>query len=207
MVAGNSFGNSGGNIVLVRYDPDGSLDTAFGVAGISITAPFVDLVAMALQPDGRIVAGGIAAGTGGVGEDMALARYQGVQAAPAFTFAPRSGPVGWPVSISGTGLTGTTAVTFNGVAATFTVDSDTHLTALVPVGASSGSISVTTPAGTSTSTESFAVTTARRRDAARSTSSPSSRPTVRAPSPRRDGTPSSRFPTMTPSVGSTDAGG
>ena len=159
VVAGNSFGNSGGNIVLVRYDPDGSLDTAFGVAGISITAPFVDLVAMALQPDGRIVAGGIAAGTGGVGEDMALARYQGVQAAPAFTFAPQNGPVGWPVSISGTGLTGATAVTFNGVAATFTVDSDTHLTAPVPVGSSSGPISVTTPTGTFTSTESFTVTT------------------------------------------------
>ena len=90
---------------------------------------------------------------------MALARYQGVQAAPAFTFAPQSGPVGWPVSISGTGLTGTTAVTFNDVAATFTVDSDTHLTAPVPVGASSGPISVTTPAGTFTSTESFNVTT------------------------------------------------
>jgi uncharacterized delta-60 repeat protein len=156
VVAGNSFGNTGGNIVLARYNPNGSLDPGFGTAGISLSAPFVDLVAMALQPDGKIVAGGIGAGDGG-GQDMALARYQSAQAPAAITFAPTSGPEGWPVSISGRGLTGTLSVTFHGMPAGFTVDSDTHITAMVPVAASTGSISVITPAGALTSTVDFAV--------------------------------------------------
>ena len=46
---------------LVRYNDDGSLDTTFGAGGKVTTAfgPWRDRVfALALQPDGRIVAGG-----------------------------------------------------------------------------------------------------------------------------------------------------
>jgi large repetitive protein len=48
----------------------------------------------------------------------------------------------------GTNLTGATAVTFNGVAATFTVTSPSEITTKVPAGATSGEVVVQTPAGT-----------------------------------------------------------
>jgi hypothetical protein len=69
-----------------------------------------------------------------------------------------SGPVGTSVTITGTGFTGATAVTFNGTPASFTVDLGTLITATVPVGATDGPIAVTTPTGTDASLLSFDVT-------------------------------------------------
>jgi hypothetical protein len=51
-------------------------------------------------------------------------------------------------------------VTFNGSPAAFVVDSDVQITATVPVGASTGPIAVTNPAGTGTSAASFTVVAA-----------------------------------------------
>ena len=59
------------------------------------------------------------------------------------SFTPTSGPVGTSVVITGTNFTGATVVTFNGTAATYTVVSPTQITTSVPVGASSGPISIT----------------------------------------------------------------
>jgi hypothetical protein len=71
---------------------------------------------------------------------------------------PVSGIVGATVTVTGTGFTGATGVTFNGVAATtFTVVSDTKITAKVPTGATTGAIAVTTSAGTATSATTFGV--------------------------------------------------
>jgi len=75
------------------------------------------------------------------------------------SFTPTSGPVGTEVTITGVSLTGTTEVTFGGVAATsFTVDSNTKVTATVPEEAKTGPIAITTAGGTVTSTSSFTVT-------------------------------------------------
>jgi hypothetical protein len=79
--------------------------------------------------------------------------------APTLTsFSPTSGPAGASVTIVGSNLTGATAVKFNGVSASFAVNSDTQITATVPAGASNGPISVTTPGGTATTGVSFIVT-------------------------------------------------
>jgi hypothetical protein len=81
-----------------------------------------------------------------------------VGSAPSLTgFTPASGPAGTQVSIAGTGLGGASAVAFNGTAATFTVQSDSQITASVPAGATTGPISVATPLGTGTSLEPFTV--------------------------------------------------
>jgi uncharacterized repeat protein (TIGR03803 family) len=74
------------------------------------------------------------------------------------SFNPPSGPVGTPVVITGVSLTQASAVKFGGVAATsFTVNSDTQITATVPTGALTGKISVTTLGGTANSATSFTV--------------------------------------------------
>jgi len=71
-------------------------------------------------------------------------------------FDPASGSVGTLVTIGGTNFTGATAVKFHGVAAkTFSVDSDTVIKVTVPDGATTGSISVTTPLGTAVSSGIF----------------------------------------------------
>jgi uncharacterized repeat protein (TIGR03803 family) len=71
---------------------------------------------------------------------------------------PTSGRTGGSMIILGSSLTGTTAVSFNGTAATFTVVSATEIKATVPAGATSGFITVTTPTGVLKSNVKFRVT-------------------------------------------------
>jgi uncharacterized protein (TIGR03437 family) len=83
---------------------------------------------------------------------------QSFKVTPTFTsFTPPSGPVGTPVTITGTAFTEATKVTFAGKSAAFTVNSDTQITATVPTGATTGKIAVTTKGGSVSSTTSFTV--------------------------------------------------
>jgi uncharacterized repeat protein (TIGR03803 family) len=60
------------------------------------------------------------------------------------------------VALTGHYLAGTTAVSFNGVAAKkFTIDSSTRITVEVPTGANTGSMEVTNPLGTATTSGTF----------------------------------------------------
>ena len=77
---------------------------------------------------------------------------------PSVQPVPVAGKVGQSILILGNGLTGTTRVTFNGVAAAFTVESDTYIKARVPVGATTGTVSVATPTGKLNSNPTFRVT-------------------------------------------------
>ncbi|MEA2453530.1 MAG: hypothetical protein QOG04_2240 [Actinomycetota bacterium] len=72
-------------------------------------------------------------------------------------FTPPSGPVGTYVTITGQNFDNATAVNFNSITASFSVDSDTQITAIVPTGAADGVITVTSPTGTGTSNQSFVV--------------------------------------------------
>jgi len=74
------------------------------------------------------------------------------------SFSPTDGAAGTKVMITGVSLSQTTAVKFaTGKAATFTINSDTLVTATVPAGAVTGTIQVTTPGGTAISTTDFTV--------------------------------------------------
>lgn len=82
-----------------------------------------------------------------------------VPATPTITaLQPTSGSIGTSVVVTGTNLTSATALSFNGTAATFTVNSATQITTAVPSGATTGKVSVTTSAGSGTSASNFTVT-------------------------------------------------
>ena len=75
------------------------------------------------------------------------------------SFSPASGPVGTSVAITGNSFMGANAVVLgSGLSMSFTVDSDTQITATVPSGAKTGSIGVRTPAGQIRSATNFTVT-------------------------------------------------
>jgi len=87
-----------------------------------------------------------------------LTSSQTFKVRPSITsFNPPNGTVGTAVTITGTGLTQATKVTFNGTSASFTVNSDTQITTSVPTGATTGKIAVTTKGGTSADATSFTV--------------------------------------------------
>ncbi|MCG8604915.1 tandem-95 repeat protein, partial [bacterium] len=72
------------------------------------------------------------------------------------SLSPTSGPVNTEVTISGTNFVELFSVEFNGTpAVSFDVDSENQLRTIVPVGATSGRLSVRNTAGTAVSTEDF----------------------------------------------------
>jgi uncharacterized delta-60 repeat protein len=77
VVAGQASNGSDLDVAVLRYLSDGSLDPAFGVGGIVLTAigPGDDIAyGLALQPDGKIVVTGEAS-TACCGQDTAVVRY------------------------------------------------------------------------------------------------------------------------------------
>jgi uncharacterized delta-60 repeat protein len=67
------------NVILARYNADGSLDSTFGVNGKVITdvPGIAEAFALAVQADGKLVVAGIAGplGSGDLNQNFALARY------------------------------------------------------------------------------------------------------------------------------------
>ena len=77
---------------------------------------------------------------------------------PFVSLVSPSGKIGTPIGILGQGFTGTTSVSFNGKAAKeFRIVSDTYLTVVVPSGAVTGFVTVTTPGGKLKSNKKFQV--------------------------------------------------
>jgi len=76
---------------------------------------------------------------------------------PFVSLLPISGRVGKTVEILGQRFRGTTGVSFNGTAATFKVVSSTYLIAVVPKGATTGPVTVTTPNGKLKSNRKFRI--------------------------------------------------
>jgi uncharacterized delta-60 repeat protein len=68
---------TGNNLALARFNSDGSLDTTFGSGGKVVTdrlLRFDRAKAVALQPNGQILAGGVGIGSRGT-NDFAIARF------------------------------------------------------------------------------------------------------------------------------------
>jgi uncharacterized repeat protein (TIGR03803 family) len=104
--------------------------------------------------NGKLYGESCGGGTAGKGTVFSLDMGLG----PFVTFVSSTGKVGYRVGILGQGFTGTTNVTFNGVpVASFSVVSDTYMTTVVPSGATTGPVVVTTPGGALTSNVSFRI--------------------------------------------------
>jgi uncharacterized delta-60 repeat protein len=80
VVAGtSSLGPHGGNTLLARYHPDGSLDDAFGVGGkvlINLGGASNGASALLLQPDGKLVVTGFAGASRATPSSLVIARFQ-----------------------------------------------------------------------------------------------------------------------------------
>jgi hypothetical protein len=76
---------------------------------------------------------------------------------PFVSYLPVYGRVGTKVEILGQGFTASSQASFNGVPAATTVVYPTYLTAIIPAGATTGPITVTTANGTLTSNKIFVV--------------------------------------------------
>lgn len=120
--------------------------TGNGPAGISLAD---------LNGDGGIDA--VVANTGTNNVSVFLTKCTGPQAPTVLSFSPTAGQIGDPVTINGTTFGGTTQVKFNGTPSSFTVMNAGQISTTVPVGATSGPISVTNAQGTGQSGQSFTV--------------------------------------------------
>jgi uncharacterized delta-60 repeat protein len=102
IVAVGGLGSAGSDFVLVRYNPNGTLDNSFGGDGV-VTTNFdgrESASAIAIQPDGKIVVAGSTYLSDPIYQSFfALARYEST-APPTPTATPTS-PVATPTSPSG----------------------------------------------------------------------------------------------------------
>ena len=138
---------------LFVISPSGALTTLYEFCSQPDCADGVGSEAALVQgTDGKFY------GTSVEGSDSGIVFSLDVGLAPFVTFLVSTGKVGQTVGILGQGFTGTTAVSFNGTPATFTVKSDTFLTAVVPAGATTGFVTVTTPGGSLRSNIAYRVT-------------------------------------------------
>lgn len=91
----------------------------------------------------------------GTGSSIGTFTVYGVPTVTSFT--PGSGAVGVTVAITGTNFEAITNVRFNGVNSSYTVNSNTSISAIVPAGATTGAITVVNGSGTGISGTNFTV--------------------------------------------------
>jgi len=147
-------GPVGTSVTISGTSFSGATSVTFNGASASFTVTS-DTAIRATVPAGTTT-GGIGVTTPG-GTASSSSAFTVVPPPAIAGFAPASGPVGTSVTISGTNLTGATSVTFSAVSASFAVTSATEIQATVPAGATTGPLSVITPAGTASSSIAFTV--------------------------------------------------
>jgi uncharacterized repeat protein (TIGR03803 family) len=134
------YGGANGYGTIFQLTPGSTLTTLHSFDSTDGALPNAGLVQ---GTDGKFYGTTYAGGANNVGAVFSLSVGLGPLVKP----LPHAAAVGAPVSILGTNLTGATAVSFNGIAAPFTVVSATQISTAVPAGAATGQIQVTTPAG------------------------------------------------------------
>jgi len=153
-------GTNGGGGTIFKFTPEGALTTLYSFCLQTNCADGDSPIGGLLQATsgdfyGTADFGGLqdCAGSYGCGTFFRLDTGLGAFV----TFVHAAGQVGQTVGILGQSLTGTSAVSFNGTTATFTVISDTFMKVTVPAGATTGYVTVTTQSGGLTSNVPFDV--------------------------------------------------
>lgn len=154
---GNLYGTTGGggqsnypNGVLFRISLAGNFAVLHNFTESTGAGPLSAL----MQHTNGILYGTTTAG-GATGNGTFFSMDLGLE--PFVTFLPVYGRAGASVEILGQGFTSDSTVSFNGVPATSTVVYPTYMKAIVPGGATTGLITVTTAKGTLTSNKVFVV--------------------------------------------------
>ena len=144
-------GGSAGSGTLFRISFSGAYEMLYSFNGATGIAPGGTL----MQDTNGMLYG--TAGGGGVHRHGTV--YQvNLGLGPFITFVQPTGAVGQTAQVLGQGLTGATSVTFNGIPATsFSVVAPTFLLAVIPTGATTGPVVVTTPTATLTSNLNFQI--------------------------------------------------
>jgi uncharacterized repeat protein (TIGR03803 family) len=144
---GNFYGGTWGGGTygvgtIFQFTPAGTFTTLYNFENSTVIAP-TQLVQHT---------NGLLYGEGGGGlYDLGMFFSFDMGLSPFVSLVSTVGKAGRTVDILGQGFTGTSDVSFNGVPASFTVRTDTDLTAVVPPGATTGFVTVTTPTGMLTS--------------------------------------------------------
>ena len=139
---GGANGGTFGSGTIFKLTPAGVLTTLYNFcAETNCTDGSRPSGGLMQDTNGKFYGTTNAGGTSDEGTTFSL----DVGLAPFVESRPTSAKVGARIIILGTSLTGTTSVSFNGTAATFTVVSGSELMATVPSGATTGKITVTTP--------------------------------------------------------------
>jgi uncharacterized repeat protein (TIGR03803 family) len=144
------FGGTGNRGVIYRINPSGADFKVVYNRNLNMTEGLYCIQTPIQHSNGNLYGDTYEGGTKGGGVFYCIDTH-------IVTLAPTSGLVGATVTITGLGLTKTSSVSFNGVAAKFTVTSDTSLTVTVPMGAASGTVKIVTPWGTLSNSGAFTV--------------------------------------------------
>ena len=123
-----------------RITSGGALTTLHNFNGTDGSEPFGWLVQ---HTDGLLYGTTTYGGTNDLGTVYSL----DVGLKPFIRTLPGEAAVGETIKILGTNLTGASAVSFNGIPTAPTTVTGTYLTVKVPIGATTGSVTVTTPSG------------------------------------------------------------
>jgi uncharacterized repeat protein (TIGR03803 family) len=150
---GGTGGNNGSGTVF-SITPGGALTTLYSFCSQPDCVDGASGFASLMQNTNGILYGPTPRG-GSSNEGTIFSMSMGLS--PFVQTQSSSGKVGATVTILGNNLTGATGVTFDGTSATITVGKASEIKAKIPTGAMTGTVKVTTPAGTLTSNVPFRV--------------------------------------------------
>ena len=149
------FGGTNGQGVIYQITPGGAYQVLYSFCSQSGCADGGNSYGSLIQgTDGNFYG---ATSTGGGSGNGGTVFQLSMGLAPFVQTMPPYGKLSSRVAILGNELSGTTSVTFNGVAAQFKVESASLIVATVPTGATTGKVRVETPNGTLVSNIAFRV--------------------------------------------------